>query len=224
MPSSAAQRQHMIVSQLMTNEVLDPVILAAIRDIPREPFLPEKLRGAAYVDGDLEVAPGRYLMSPLTFARLIQLAEITKKDRVLVVGCLSGYAAAVVAKLAGKVTAIETDANFIAQATVHMERLRLTNVTLQQVTSLIEGGAAAPYNIIIIHGAVVTLPERLAMQMAVGGKLVTVRNASQRPGIKGGLGKGLLVQRIGDELQYREYFDSASNILPGFERPPAFRF
>lgn len=224
MPSSAAQRQHMILGQLMTNEVLDADVLAAIESVPREPFLPEKLRGAAYVDGDMEITPGRYLMAPLTFARLVQLAQIKPGDRVLVVGCLAGYPAAVIAKLARQVVATETDATLLAQAAAHLERLGITNVTLQQVNSLAEGGATPPYQVILVHGAAVTLPERLASQMAHNGRLVTVRNAAQRPGMKGGLGKGLLVQRVDDQLQYREYFDAAGIVLPGFERPAGFKF
>jgi protein-L-isoaspartate(D-aspartate) O-methyltransferase len=213
----------MIQCQLLPNEVLDKDILDALDSVPREPFLPEKLRGAAYIDGDIEMSPGRYLMAPLTFARLLQMAKITYAARVLVVGALNGYAPAVVSRLAVHVTAIDTDAAMLAQAAVHLERLGIRNVTLQQVSSLIEGGATPPYNVIIIHGAVVTLPERLAMQMALGGRLATIRNAAQRPGLKGGLGKGLLVQRLGDQLQYREHFDAAAAVLPGFERPASFR-
>ena len=224
MPSSAAQRQHMILGQLMTNEVLDANILAAMEAVPREPFLPEKLRGAAYVDGDLEIVPGRYLMAPLTFARLLQLAEPKPDDRALVVGTLSGYPAAVLSRLVRQVTAIETDAALLAQAAVHFERLGIANVTLQQVNALTEGGATPPYQVILIHGAAVTLPERLASQMAHNGRLVTERNAAQRPGMKGGLGKGLLVQRLGEQLQYREHFDASGAILPGFERAAGFKF
>src|SRR5689334_6960918 len=123
MPASYTQRQHMILGQLMTNEVLDPAILDAMREVPREPFLPEKLRGAAYVDEDMEIAPGRYMMAPLTFARLLDMAKVTRRCRALVVGTLTGYPAAVIARLAGKVTATENEAGFISAAQAQIQRL-----------------------------------------------------------------------------------------------------
>src|SRR5690348_12087479 len=101
MPSSNTMRKHMIFGQLYTNDILDKRILDAMAAVPREEFLPEKLRGAAYVDDDLEVSPGRFLMAPLTFAKLLDLAEITPACRVLIVGCLNGYYAAVISKLGG---------------------------------------------------------------------------------------------------------------------------
>lgn len=214
----------MILGQLMTNEVLDPAILQAMQEVPRDKFLPEKLRAAAYVDGELEVVPGRYLMDPLTFARLLHLANISSESRVLLIGCLSGYPAAVIAKLAGEVVATETDAALITQARELLKQLGITNVTLQQVSSLPDGGTTPPYDIIFIHGSVVLLPEKLAMQMKPGGQLATVRHASDRPGGRGGLGKGLLVMRLADRLQYREYFDAGATVLPGFERLDTFRF
>lgn len=220
-----AQRQAMILGQIYTNDIIDERILTAMADIPREPFLPERLRGAAYVDEDLEISPGRYAMEPLTLAKLLDLAAILPSSRVLVIGCLQGYSAAIISRLAGEVIAVDIDSSAVDTAREHMKRLNIANVELQTVASLPDGyAAAAPYDIIVINGAVSFLPEALGAQLAMGGRLVTVRNVATRPGMKGGLGKGLLVERLDQRLQYREHFDASTVILPGFEADNGFRF
>jgi protein-L-isoaspartate(D-aspartate) O-methyltransferase len=227
-PASPVTREsisHMILGQLYTNDIADKRILQAMHDIAREPFVPENLRGSAYVDEDLEVARGRYLMEPLTFAKLLDLAQITPSCRILVIGCLSGYAAAIVAQLGGAVVAVDSDAGMIEQAREHMRRLKIGNINVQTVSAMQDGYAlSAPYDVIVIQGAVEVIGEALGSQLAIGGRLVTVKNVATRPGIKGGLGKGLLVQRIDHKLQYREHFDAGIAVLAGFERPEGFRF
>jgi protein-L-isoaspartate(D-aspartate) O-methyltransferase len=225
MISSTAARQHMILGQLYTNDIVDKRILEAMNDIAREPFLPEILRGAAYVDEDLDVGNGRYLMEPLIFAKLLDLAAITPSCRVLTIGCLSGYSAAILSKLASHVVAVDSDPAAIAQAHEHMKRLGITNVNLQVVKTMADGYAlSAPYNAIVIQGAIDFISEALGSQLAVGGRLVAVRNIARRVDIKGGLGKGLLVTRLDHKLQYREHFDASCPLLPGFEQAASFVF
>jgi len=215
----------MVLSQLLTNDIIDSRILQAMKDIPREPFVPESLRGVAYVDEDLEIAPGRYLLAPLTFAMLLDLTKITPSSRVLVVGCLTGYPAAIVSRLAGQVVAIDTDEATILQARDHVKRLGISHAHPHKVASLAEGYAqSAPYDAIVVCGAIEFIPEVLGAQLAEGGRLVTIRNVATRPDSQGGLGKGLLVEKFGRRLQYREHFDASSAVLPGFERRTAFVF
>ena len=217
--------ENMILGQIITNEVLDPRILQAMKDTPREEFVPPQLRGAAYVDEDLDVGGGRELMAPLTFAKLVHLAEIVPASRVLNIGCLAGYTAAVLARLAAHIVATETDAAQVEQAKAHMARLNLSNVSVQQVKSLADGYAgSAPYDVIVISGAIQFLPEAVGQQIAKDGRLVAVQNVASRPGFPGGLGKGLFIRRIGNQLQSREHFDAGAALLPGFENPQAFRF
>lgn len=221
----ASPRKNMILSQVFTNEVTDRRILQAMNDVPREPFLPEHLRGAAYIDEDLDIGNGRALMAPLTFAQLLDLAEITPSCRVLNIGCMTGYTAAVIAKLAGHVVAIDIDAAAIEQARVHVKRLALRDIDLEPVRSLVDGYAlSAPYDVIVISGAVGFIPEKLSSQLGAGGRLVTVLNRATRPDSRGGLGKGLLVKRVNHTLQHREHFDASAVILPGFEQETSFRF
>ena len=224
MPSSNA-RKHMVLGQLYTNEIVDPRILAALAEVPREPFLPQALRASAYVDEQLEVSPGRWLLPPLACARLLALAEIQRGDRVLLVGALSGYMAALLAKLAGQVVAVESNAEAVEYARGQMRAMGLSNVEMHSVATLSAGyEARAPYDVIVIAGAVEVIPETLTSQLAANGRMVTVRQVASRPGGSGGLGRGLLVRRLDHKLQYREHFDAAAALLPDFRRPAGFVF
>lgn len=221
MRASYKTRENMAASQLFTNEVVDKRILQAMLEVARENYVPEALRHCAYVDEALDVGNGRYQMAPLTFAKLLELAEITPECRVLTVGALSGYSAAVLARLAGDVTAIETDPVMVEEARM----MRLLNVKIQQVKSLADGyPAAAPYDIIFIEGAVEALPDALGEQLSLSGRLMMVKNIEKRPGIVGGVGRGGIVRRVNNQLQFRPHFDAAGAVLPGFEHPAQFVF
>jgi len=219
------QRKNMILGQLYTNDIQDKRILDAISSVPREDFLPANLKGAAYADEDLDVGNGRALMAPLTFATLLDLAEIKPADRVLVIGALSGYTAAIIAQLARQIVATDIDAALIEQGKNHMKRLGIGNVTFQHAATLGEGYAAsAPYDVIFIAGAIEVIPEAVGSQPAQNGRLVAIRNKSKRPDSKTGLGKGLLVRRIDNALQHREHFDASATLLPGFMQKTGFAF
>jgi protein-L-isoaspartate(D-aspartate) O-methyltransferase len=215
----------MILGQLFTNEIINRDIFSAMVSVPREAFVPERLHGAAYVDENLDVGGNRFLMAPLTFAKLLDLAEITASCRVLNIGCHTGYSAAIIAKLAAMVVATESDQGALEQARLHLNHMRVTNVSLQPVKALTDGySPAAPYDVIVINGAINFISETLASQLAPGGRLVCIRNVALRPGVSGGLGKGLLIKRIDQKLQYREYFDAGCPLLPGFEQGEKFTF
>jgi protein-L-isoaspartate(D-aspartate) O-methyltransferase len=124
----AELRTRMVDGQLRTTDVTDPGILDAMRTLPREIFVDEKRRPLAYLDEDIEVAPGRYLMEPSPFAKLLQLAEITPSDRVLDVGTGTGYSAAVLSRLAASVVALESDAALAARAREALAAIGSANV------------------------------------------------------------------------------------------------
>ncbi len=222
---TSSQSLNMILGQILTNDVLDKRILTALNMVKREDFLPVNLHGCAYVDEDLDVGGGRFLLEPLTFARMLQLAEITPGCRVLCVGALSGYSAAILAWLASTIVATDIDANYIAETRANLAKLKLTNVDVQQVKSLADGYAlSAPYDVILVCGAIDFVPEDLASQLAINGRLVAVHRKSTRPDSKTGLGKILLMKRINNQLQSREYFDCGAALLPNFERTATFQF
>jgi protein-L-isoaspartate(D-aspartate) O-methyltransferase len=211
---SNAARLHMIDSQIRPNDVTDPQILAAIGAVARENFVPRQSRAIAYADVPLEVAPGRFLLEPRCFAKLLQLAAIRPEDRILDVGCATGYSAAVLARLGGKVIALEQDADLLRIAS---EGLSATGVTLVQ-GGLIEGAKMeGPFDVIVVEGAIEQTPDTLLSQLAEGGRLVTVmqENGQSRAVIflkeHGGIGK-------------RAAFDAAAPLLAGFKKAMGFVF
>lgn len=214
-------RTKMVDGQIRTTDVTDPAILDAMSSVPREVFVDEKRRALAYIDEDIEIAPARpgsparYLMEPSPFAKLLQLAEITPSDRVLDVGTGTGYSAAVLSLLAGSVVALESDSGLAERArTLLADAANVSVVT----GKLGEGHAAsAPYDVILLEGAVEQLPEALRSQLAEGGRLVAVEGL-------GNAGVARLHLKTGGSITSRRAFNAAVKPLPGFERTPAFEF
>lgn len=216
--SYAAARHNMVENQIRTNRVTDPAVIAAIDATPRELFVPKHLRGVAYVDECIDLGKGRVLSEPLTFARLLQTAEIIESDVVLDVGTGPGYSAAVLSRLASTVVALESDADLAEQAKARLAELSADNVALVS-GALAEGHAAhGPYNVIVVEGAVAEIPAALTAQLAEGGRLVAVV-ASET-----GLGRATLVTRTGGVVSSRVVFDTTLPLLPGFQAKASFRF
>jgi protein-L-isoaspartate(D-aspartate) O-methyltransferase len=212
-----AARLNMVESQLRTNKVTDEAVLAGFLAVPRERFVPPHLAGIAYVDEDIPLGGGRYLMEPMVLARLLQLAEIAPGDGVLEVGAATGYATAILARLGARVVAVESDRGLVAVARARMQDMRIGNVTLLE-GPLDEGyPAGAPYEVIVINGAVVSIPDAIARQLAEGGRLVTVLKPHA-------LGHAVVMTRSAGILSERRVFDAGIMKLPGFEPAPGFVF
>ncbi len=213
-----AARLNMVESQLRTNKVTDESVLQAFLAIPRERFVPASLAGIAYVDDDVPLGDGRMLIEPLVLARLLQLARCGTADKALVVGAATGYAAAILARLVGRVVALECDARLAATARTRLRELAVANVVL--VEGPLERGhaAEAPYDVILIDGAVAAIPDAVAQQLAEGGRLVTVVKPDER------MGQGVLMTRVEGKLSQRPMFDAATALLAGFAPAPAFVF
>lgn len=201
-----AARENMIESQLRTNKVTDKALLMAMHETPREFFLPKSLYGVAYIDEDLEIKSGRFLMEPMVFARLVQAANITRETQVLVVGAGSGYEAAILARLSKEVVAQEKDRELIDRAKAAWKELKLNNIRTTSKNN--------KYDVILINGAVAKIPTEILNQLSVGGKLITVKNKG------GAMGKAVLITRTTTE----ELFDAATPYLPGFDPEPDFIF
>lgn len=218
----AGQRVKMVDGQVRTTNVTDLRIISAMLEVPREEFVPERLRPLAYIDEDIPLnsAPGderRYLMEPSPFAKLVQLAEIRAGDVVLDVGCGTGYSAAVLSKLCGQVIALESDSALAAQAASAFERLAYDNVALVE-GSLTEGYASeAPYDVILIQGSVGKVPQSLFDQLKDGGRLVAVEG-------QGNAGMARLYTKSGGVVSGRNAFNAAIKSLRGFEAVCDFLF
>ena len=218
MSDYATARLNMVESQVRPNRVTDLRILAAMMELPRERFVPERLRGVAYVDEDIPVAAGRYLMEPMVVARMLQMAAVEAGDNALVIGAATGYGAAVLARLAGKVTALESDAALTRTAEATLRSVGAANVAV--VTGKLTDGLAAkgPYDVILIEGAIEHLPTRITDQLADNGRLAAVITEPGQPG------RATLYSKIGGAISRRAMFDAATPVLPEFRRDAGFVF
>src|SRR3954469_22334734 len=215
-------RRNMVDNQLRANKVHDDRVLDAFLRLQRELFLPPGLRGVAYIDEDLPVAPGlapgRYLMEPMVAARLIQALAVQPKDAVLVVGAGVGYEAAVLGLLARSVVALEENPELARLGRSALVDHRIASVTY--VEAPLAGGhrARAPYDVILFGGAVAEVPAEIEGQLAEGGRLGVVLREL------GSVGRATLITRTGAVLAQRVIFDAATPLLPGFEAEPGFVF
>ena len=214
----AAARVNMVDSQLRTNQVLDEAVLDAFLMVPRERFVPVVFHDTAYVDEDLPLGGGRALLAPLTLARLLDAARVQATDRVLDIGGANGYGPAIVARIAAGVTVVEEDAGLAGQARARLAELGVLHATLVEGPLAKGHAAAAPYDVIVIEGAVASIPDAVAAQLAEGGRLVTVHRSGAEPG------RAILVNRIQGALSRRILFDAAAPLLPGFAPAPSFVF
>ncbi len=214
----ATQRSAMVDCQLRTNKVTDPRVIEAFSAVPRELFVSEARRSIAYVDEDLELGEGRYLMEPMVLARLIQAAEIQPGDIVLDIGCGTGYASAVLARLADTVVALEESPALAERAGAILSELGVDNAVVVEGPLVAGYPKQAPYNAILMGGSVSRVPEAISEQLGEGGRLVAV--AKKGPGI----GVARLMQRSGRNTSSRRLFDAAVPFLPGFAEEPGFVF
>ncbi len=213
----AAARHNMVESQLRPNRVTDADLLAAFGAVPREMFVPDALRSVAYVDDDIEIAADRWLMEPMVLGRLLQAAEPRHEDIALVIGAGTGYSCSVLARLVNTVVALEVDRSLAAAAGRILGELSIDNVVVLE-GRLAEGHPhQAPYDLILIDGAVQGVPEAIERQLAEGGRLVSVVRA-------GPVGHATLATRNGGVVSRRVLFDAAVSMLPGFAREPGFVF
>jgi protein-L-isoaspartate(D-aspartate) O-methyltransferase len=221
MSGFSTARQNMVDCQVRPSDVTDSRIVDAMLEVPREAFVPQTQRPLAYLDLDLDVSEGasvkRFLIAPAVTARMLQAAEIKGTDRVLVVGCATGYTAAVVAKFAGQVTATESDAALVTKAKSALAGLGLENVTVRAAAAADGDSADAPYDVIVLNGATEIVPEGLFRQLKQGGRLLGVFAATQPP-------RATIVTHSHDDFGYRALFDATAPVLPGLERVPAFIF
>jgi protein-L-isoaspartate(D-aspartate) O-methyltransferase len=174
MTDFALARAKMIESQVRPNGVTDSRIIQAMASLPREIFVPEVRRGLAYMDEDIDIGAGRSLMEPMALAKLVQLAEIEATGHVLLVGCGSGYATALLAALAKTVVAIDEDQAFVDEASANLGRLNIANVQIHKAAHAGGWAAGQPYDAILIDGRVPAVPEGLLQQLRDGGRLVAV--------------------------------------------------
>ena len=214
----AAARLNMVESQIRTNKVTDERIINAMLNLPRERFVPKQLRGIAYVDDDIHIGSNRYLMEPMVLARLLQVANIGGRDIVLAIGIGAGYDAAVLSRLAATVVALEGDSALASGASRLLAELGMDNVAVVEGPLAAGYPRQAPFDVIVLGGAVEEIPAALYDQLAEGGRLVAVVAPPGEPG------RAVLAVRTQGAISVRPVFDAATHRLPGFAREPGFVF
>jgi len=220
MTTPAQQRLNMVESQIRPSDVTDRRILRAMSEVERECFVPAEFASLAYMDEAAPLAPQaapgtqvRTLMAPRSFAKLIQLAAIEPTDAVLIVGAGRGYSAAIAAKLAASVDALECDFTLATAA----KSLLAGNPAISVSEGALPAGPAGDksYDVIIIEGAVPARPDALIARLKHGGRLVAIHAPS-------GVGTATRWTKTGAAIAATPAFEATAPVLPGFEREQAF--
>jgi protein-L-isoaspartate(D-aspartate) O-methyltransferase len=212
-------RQTMVDCQIRPTKVTDENIVDAFATVPREAFVGRNQRAIAYVDEDLPLPGGRCMMEAMVLARLIQALAVGKDDNVLVVGAATGYGAAIMARLAGSVIAVETRTQMVEKAQETLVSIGTDNAVAIK-GRLTEGFAnEGPYDAILIEGAVETMPERILEQLGNGGRLVAVWRPEDAP-----VGVASIWTKAGNEFVRKPLFDAQVPVLDEFRCKRDFVF
>jgi protein-L-isoaspartate(D-aspartate) O-methyltransferase len=214
----AKARRNMVECQLRPNRVIEPAIVAVLEAVPRERFVPAALASVAYIDEDLPLGGGRFLMEPMIFGRLLQEAMPRTEDAALLVGCGSGYSAAVLARLCGAVFALEGDSGIAAKAQTLLSGLGADNVVVVEGPLQKGWPDEAPYDLVLFDGAIAEVPPAIIDQLAENGRIVAVISHGDGPG------RATLLQRRGGVVSHRTLFDANTPVLPGFIKSAGFVF
>jgi protein-L-isoaspartate(D-aspartate) O-methyltransferase len=211
-------RLNMVENQLRPNQIHDPALLRAMGEVAREHFVPKSLRGVAYADEDLMLPQGGHLIEPLALARMIQAAAIKPQEVVLLIGCTTGYAAAILARLAATVILVEPEPAAARQVETLLEEFGVDNVVVAVSDDVTAGQPSqAPFDVILLAGAVETVPPALWDQIGEGGRLVAVID-------DGRVGKGTIFTRLHGVIGRQVLFDAGIPRLPGLGRRAEFAF
>jgi protein-L-isoaspartate(D-aspartate) O-methyltransferase len=218
MTDFAHARRTMVDCQIRTNDVTESRVVDAFLAVPRENFVPAAKQVLAYLDADVAVgSPGsrRYLMQPMFLAKLVQAAGVKSTEVVLHVGAATGYSAAILSLLAGKVVALESDEGLAGSAKAALTEYPNASVSV----GALENGAAAsgPYDVILLEGAVDEVPPALFNSLKEGGRLLAVVG-------QGRSGRATIFVRAGNDFAGRIVFDASLQALPGFAKAAAFTF
>lgn len=216
----AIQRKNMVESQVRPSDVTDRRIIRAMLDLPRERFVPERLRPLAYMDGPVPLTSGearRSLLSARTFAKLAQAAEIEPSAAVLDIGAGTGYGAALLASLAETVVALESDPQLLSAARHALQQADAGKVTLVEGPLADGRPSEGPYDAIIVEGGVEEVPPELLDQLKDGGRFVAIVGG-------GATGRATVWRREGSTYGQAGIFDATADVLPGFEKARTFAF
>lgn len=215
MSEFATRRVMMVDTQVRPSDVTKFPIIAAMLSVPRETFVPDNKREAAYMGENLTLAPGRVVLEPRTLAKLLDALDIQPTELVLDVGCGLGYSAAVMARLAETVVAVEEDESLAADALRILSEEGVDNAVVI-AGKLVEGSAkCAPYDVIVIEGGVEDIPAAILAQLKDGGRIGALF-------MENSVGTARIGYKAAGQISWRSVFNAAAPVLPGFAKPRSF--
>ena len=215
MTDFAARRTMMVDTQVRPSDVTKFPIIDSMLSVPREDFVGVDQLEAAYAGDNLVIAPGRVMLEPRSFAKLLDAVDVQPGEAVLDLGCGFGYSTAVVARLAEAVVAVEEDAAMAGDAQGRLSAHNVDNAAV--MTGPLAAGAAkhGPYDVILLEGAVEVVPEALLAQLKDGGRIAAIF-------MEGSLGVARIGHKGAQGITWRYAFNASAPVLPGFEKTAAF--
>ena len=215
MSDFATRRRMMVDTQVRPSDVTEFPIIEAMLTVPREAFVPRDRIEAAYVSEHVPLGGGRVLLDPRVFAKMLDALDISNDDLVLDVGAGLGYSAAVIARIAEAVVAVEDDDTRASEAQSLLSEHHADNVILHE--GPLDAGASehGPYDVIIVEGGVETLPETLCDQLKEGGRMAVIF-------MEGALGTVRVGHKYDGAINWRFAFNGTAPVLPGFTKDEVF--
>lgn len=215
MTDFAARRTMMVDTQVRPSDVTKFPIIEAMLSVPREAFVGADQLEAAYVGGNLTLAPGRVMLDPRSFAKLLDAVDVQPDEAVLDLGCGYGYSTAVVARLAEAVVAVEEDEAMAADAQGRLSVMGVDNAAV--LAAPLAGGAPkhGPYDVILLQGAVESVPEALLAQLKDTGRIAAIF-------MEGSLGVARIGHKSDQGVTWRYAFNASAPVIPGFAKEAAF--
>ena len=215
MSDFANRRMMMVDTQVRPSDVTKFPIIEAMLAVPRELYVPADKQEAAYIGTNVELAPGRVVLDPRSLAKMLDALDLLPEELVLDIGTGLGYAAAIMARMAGTVVAVEDDEARAADAQRILSEQGVDNAVV--VTGPLAAGAPkhGPYDVIVLQGGIEHLPDTLIAQLKEGGRVAAIFMA-------GGLGTVRVGFRVGNAIDWRFIFNATAPVLPGFARERAF--
>ena len=215
MTDYAARRTMMVDTQVRPSDVTKFPIIEAMLSVPRETYVPESQREAAYLGENLEIGSGRVLMEPRTLGKLLDALDIQPTDMVLDLGCGLGYSTAVVARLAEAVVAIEGDDAMATEAQSRLSAQGVDNAAVLQGDLAAGAAKHGPYDAIILQGAAEVVPEVILDQLKEGGRIGCIF-------MEGALGVARIGHKGAQGVTWRYAFNASAPVLDGFEKVAEF--
>ncbi len=209
------RRKIMVDTQIRPSDVTKFPIIDAFLSVPREKFMPDGKREAAYIGENFQIGPSSIMLEPRTLAKLLDSLEIHNDELVLDIGSGLGYSSAVISLLAEVVIAVEEDSSMANEAEQILSEIGLVNVVVQ-IGELKDGAPEhGPYDVIILQGGVGEIPSSILNQLKNGGRIGAIF-------IEEGLGTAKIGFKLNNKITWRYSFNAAAPILPGFSKQKDF--